>query len=58
MTEKLRFVGTKPDAEFNLGEIYSLIVRIPQGFYEVKVGGGEPRKYASLAMLLQFWQPA
>jgi hypothetical protein len=38
--------------------VYSLIIGMHHGFYEVKVGGGERRMYASLAMLLQYWQPA
>jgi hypothetical protein len=56
MTEKLRYVG-KPTAEFETDEVYSLIIGIHQGFYEVKTAGGHPHKYASLAMLLKFWQP-
>lgn len=58
MTEKLRFVGTTPDAEFKLGEISALLVSIHQGFYELKQSSGEVCKYTRLAMLLKLWQPA
>jgi hypothetical protein len=56
MTEKLRYIG-KPTDEFEPDEVYSVLWSVHQGFLELKKVGGQTHKYASLAMLLKFWQP-
>jgi hypothetical protein len=54
--EKLCYIGLST-IEYSNVEVYLLLVSVHQGFYELKRVGRAPMKYASQAMLLQYWQP-